>query len=117
MKEIVRGDLFLLSERQMARISPHFPLSHGVPRVDDRQVVSRTVNVIRTACSGRKGRRGYGPHNTLNRFIRWSRLGCSTASLPALPAKGRSTSPSLIDATHLFTGEGAGRLTSKSRRQ
>ena len=27
--------LFLLSERQMARLSPFFPLSHGVPRVDD----------------------------------------------------------------------------------
>ena len=25
------GDLFLLSERQMARISPFFPLWHGVP--------------------------------------------------------------------------------------
>jgi hypothetical protein len=23
--------LFLLSVRQMARMSPHFPLSHGVP--------------------------------------------------------------------------------------
>ena len=32
--------LFLLSERQMARISPYFPLSHGGPRVDDRRVVS-----------------------------------------------------------------------------
>jgi transposase len=40
-------DLFLLSERQMARISPHFPLSHGVPRVDDRRVVSGIVYVIR----------------------------------------------------------------------
>ncbi|MBB3997857.1 hypothetical protein GGR04_001693, partial [Aureimonas pseudogalii] len=29
--------LFFLSERQMARISPFFPLSHGVPRVDDRR--------------------------------------------------------------------------------
>ena len=28
------GDLFLLSERQMARISPFFPLAHGMPRVD-----------------------------------------------------------------------------------
>ena len=34
------GDLFLLSERQMARISPFFPLAHGVPPVDDRRVVS-----------------------------------------------------------------------------
>ena len=25
--------LFLLSEAQMARIAPYFPLAHGVPRV------------------------------------------------------------------------------------
>jgi transposase len=31
----------------MARISPYFPLSHGVPRVDDRRVVSGIVYVIR----------------------------------------------------------------------
>jgi transposase len=39
-----------LSERQMARILPYFPLSplsHGVPRVDDRRVVSGIVYVIR----------------------------------------------------------------------
>ena len=40
-------DLFLLSERQMARISPFFPLAYGVPRVDDRRVVSGIVYVIR----------------------------------------------------------------------
>jgi len=33
------SDLFLLSERQMARIVPYFPLAHGVPRVDDRRVI------------------------------------------------------------------------------
>ena len=27
------AELFLLSERQMARISPYFPLAYGVPRV------------------------------------------------------------------------------------
>ncbi len=41
------SDLFLLSECQMARISPFFPLSHGVRRVDDRRVVSGIVYVIR----------------------------------------------------------------------
>ena len=41
------ADLFLLNERQMARLSPHFPLAHGVPRVDDRRVVSGIVYVIR----------------------------------------------------------------------
>jgi hypothetical protein len=34
------NSLFLLSARQMGRISPFFPLAHGVPRVDDRRVVS-----------------------------------------------------------------------------
>ncbi|MFE8871723.1 hypothetical protein ACE4RV_00825, partial [Acetobacter persici] len=29
------SDVFILSERQMERIEPFFPLAHGVPRVDD----------------------------------------------------------------------------------
>ena len=34
------GDLLLLSPTQMRRIEPFFPRSHGVPRVDDRRVLS-----------------------------------------------------------------------------
>lgn len=30
------SDLFVLTKSQMARISPCIPLSHGVPRVDER---------------------------------------------------------------------------------
>ena len=33
-------ELLLLSDAQMRRIEPYFPLSHGVPRVDDRRVLS-----------------------------------------------------------------------------
>ena len=33
-------DLFLLSEAQMRRIEPFFPLSHGIARADDRRVIS-----------------------------------------------------------------------------
>ena len=40
-------EMFLLTEDQMARISPFFPLSHGVPRMDDRRVLSGIVYVIR----------------------------------------------------------------------
>ena len=40
-------DLFLLSEAQMRRIEPFFPLSHGIPRVDDRRVISGIVFVIK----------------------------------------------------------------------
>jgi hypothetical protein len=35
------SDHFLLSKAQMARISLFFPLSHGIPRVDDLRVGSR----------------------------------------------------------------------------
>ena len=65
------GELFLLSEYQMARISPFFPLAHGVPRVDDRRVVSGIVYVIRNGLQWKDAPKDYGPHKTLyNRFIR-----------------------------------------------
>ena len=74
-------DLFLLSHAQMARLSPHFPLAHGMPRVDDRRVVSGIVYVIRNGLQWKDAPKAYGPHKTLyNRFMRWSRLGCSTRS-------------------------------------
>lgn len=41
------SDLFLLSETQISRISPFFPLAHGVLRVDERRVVGGIVYVIR----------------------------------------------------------------------
>ena len=34
------SDYFYLSEAQLNRIKPYFPKSHGVPRVDDRRVLS-----------------------------------------------------------------------------
>ncbi|MEM1194407.1 MAG: IS5/IS1182 family transposase, partial [Pseudomonadota bacterium] len=34
------SELFLLSSDQMSKIEPFFPKSHGVPRVDDRRVIS-----------------------------------------------------------------------------
>lgn len=40
------SNVFLLSENQMEWIEPFFPLAHGVPRVDDRRVLSGIVYVI-----------------------------------------------------------------------
>ena len=34
------ADVFLLSQAQMCRIKPFFPLSRGMPRVDDRRASS-----------------------------------------------------------------------------
>ncbi|MGY4799872.1 transposase [Teichococcus aerofrigidensis] len=41
------ADLFWLTKAQIRRIAPYFPLSHGVPRVDDQRVVSGILHVIR----------------------------------------------------------------------
>jgi transposase len=41
------SDLIWLSDAQMRRIERHFPRSHGVPRVDDRRIVSGIIFVIR----------------------------------------------------------------------
>ena len=48
---------FLLSEAQMAVVSPYFPLSHGVLRVDDRLV----VYVIRNGLQWHDAPKSYGP--------------------------------------------------------
>ncbi|WP_352131072.1 transposase, partial [Gluconobacter cerevisiae] len=56
------SEVFLLSERQMERIEPFFPLAHGVPRVDDRRVLSGIVYVIRNGLQWKDAPKAYGPH-------------------------------------------------------
>ena len=85
------ADLFLLSRVQMRRIERYFPLSHGVARVDDRRIVSAIVFVIRNGLRWRDAPPEYGPHKTIyNRFVRWSRLGCSTRFSPNWRARAAS---------------------------
>ena len=57
------SDLIWLSEAQMRRIEAHFPLSHGVPRVDDRRVISGIIFVIRNGLRwrGAQGLAGFSP--------------------------------------------------------
>jgi transposase len=38
---------FLLTPAQMGRIRPHIPRSRGIPRVDDRRVLSGIIFVIK----------------------------------------------------------------------
>jgi putative transposase len=95
-------DLIWLSEAQMRRIEPYFPLSHGVPRVDDRKVISGIIFVIRNGLRWRDAPADYGPHKTIyNRFVRWSRLGVFSKIFAALAGKGPKPERLMIDATHL----------------
>ncbi len=52
------SDLMLLSQAQMRRIKPYFPLSRGIPRVDDRKIISGIIFVLRTnPCAKFRARR------------------------------------------------------------
>jgi len=96
------SDQFWLSEAQLARISPYFPRSHGVPRVDDRKVLSGIIHVIRNGLRWRDAPPVYGPHKTLyNRFVRWSRMGVFDQIFTALVSENGPPARLMIDATHL----------------
>jgi putative transposase len=108
------SDLIWLTQAQMRRIEPYFPLSHGVPRVDDRQIVSGIIFVIRNGLRWRDAPAEYGPHKTIyNRFIRWSRLGVFNKIFAALSARGGEPDQLMIDATHLKAHRTAASLLKK----
>ena len=108
------SDLIWLSEAQMRRIEPYFPLSHGVPRVDDRRVLSGIIFVIRSGLRWRDAPRDYGPHKTIyNRFVRWSRLGVFNRIFAALAGKAGEPDRLMIDATHLKAHRTAASLLKK----
>jgi putative transposase len=108
------NDLFWLSDSQMKRIEPHFPLSHGVPRVDDRKVISGILHVLRNGLPWRDAPADYGPHKTIyNRFVRWSRLGVFNRIFADLAAKVGEPDRLMIDATHLKAHRTAASLLKK----
>jgi putative transposase len=108
------SDLFWLSEGQLRRIKPFFPLSHGVPRVDDRRVISGIIFVIRNGLRWRDAPAAYGPAKTLyNRFVRWSRLGVFDRIFAALAGRAGEPECIMIDSTHLKAHRTAASLLKK----
>jgi putative transposase len=111
---VAMDDLFLLSEAQMRRIERFFPLSHGIPRVDDRRIISGIVFVIKNGLRWRDAPRGYGPHKTIyNRFVRWSRLGVFNKIFAELARKAGKPRRLMIDTTHLKAHRTAASLLKK----
>ena len=63
---------FWLSDGQWSRLAPLLPNKpRGVPRVDDRRVISGIIHVLRSGCRWADAPSPYGPRKTLyNRFVR-----------------------------------------------
>jgi transposase len=108
------SDYFWLSEAQLSKIEPYFPLSHGVPRVDDRRVISGIIHVLKRGLQWRDAPPEYGPHKTLyNRFKRWSEMGVFDRIFTSLVAESGPPEQLQIDATHLKAHRTASSLLKK----
>jgi len=94
---------FWLSDRQWRRLGPLLPNKpRGVPRVDDRRVVSGIVHVLRSGGRWVDAPAAYGPRKTLyNRFVRWAAKGVWRAVFEALAAAGGPPAEVLLDSTHV----------------
>ncbi len=92
---------FWLSDRQFARLQPLLPTKvRGVPRVDDRRVISGIIHVLQSGCRWRDAPPAYGPSKTLyNRFVRWARKGVWDQVFAALTAAGGPPIALLLDST------------------
>ena len=94
---------FWLSEAQWARLEPLLPQDvRGVPRVDDRRVISGIIHVLRSGCRWPDAPPSYGPRKTLyNRFVRWTGRSIWQRVFEALAASGGPPVEVLMDSTHV----------------
>jgi putative transposase len=121
------SDLIWLTDAQMRGIEAYFPLSHGIPRVDDRRIISGIIFVIRNGLRWRGAPAAYGPPSAgdgiagghapsraiYNRFIRWSRMGVFNKIFAGLAAKAGKPNQLMSDATHLKAHRTAASLLKK----
>ena len=93
--------LFWLTEGQFARLKPLLPDKvRGVPRVDDRRVISGIVHVLKSGCRWVDAPPHYGPKKTLyNRFVRWAEKGIWQNVFMALADVQGPSSQALIDSS------------------
>ena len=97
------SSVFWLSEEQFARLAPLLPNdTRGMPRVDDRRVISGIVHVLRSGCRWKDAPAAYGPHKTLyNRFVRWAAKGVWADIFRHLAEAGGPPAALMLDATHV----------------
>ena len=93
------SDVFWLSEAQFSRLEPLLPTdTRGVPRVDDRRLISGIVHVLKSGGRWVDTPEVYGPRKTLyNRFARWTAKGIWIDIFHALATAGGPPAGVLID--------------------
>ena len=108
------SDLIWLSDAQKRKIEQYFPRSYGIPRVDDRRIISGNIFILRNGLRWRDAPKDYGPPETIyNQFIRWSRLGVFNRIFAEQAGKAGVPDQLIIDATHLKAHRTAASLLKK----
>jgi transposase len=89
-----------LSEYEWSVIKPMLPnKSRGIPRADDRRILSGIFWILRSGAPWRDLPDNYGPHTTCyNRFVRWRRAGIWDQIMEAL-AKSYDAGVQMIDTS------------------
>lgn len=95
------SDCFWLTDDQFARLEPHLPTkTRGVPRVDDRRVISGIVHVLRSGGRWADAPAVYGPRKTLyNRYVRWAVKGVWRKLFLTLAAEAGPPAHVMIDSS------------------
>ena len=93
---------FWLSEAQFTRLKPLLPSKpRGVPRVDDRRVISGIVHVLKHGGRWVDAPSVYGPRKTLyNRWVRWAKQGVWRGVFEELARAGGPPAELMLDSTH-----------------
>ena len=110
---------FWLSEAQFVRLQPLLPNKvRGVPRVDDRRIISGIIHVLQSGWRWRDAPPGYGPDKTLyNRFVRWARKGVWERVFTEVAAAGGPPVVLMLDSppvkAHRSAAGGKGGRTSR----
>ena len=96
---------FWLTEEQFNAIKPLLPNKpRGVPRVDDRRVLSGIIFCLQRGFRWSDVPADYGPAKTLyNRYKRWSEAGVFQRVFAALAEQGADFKTLMIDASHIKT--------------
>jgi transposase len=96
------SEVYWLTDEQWSRLAPLLPNdTRGVPRVDDRRVISGIVHVLKSGGRWADAPTVYGPRKTLyNRFVRLAAKGVWLDIFHALAASGGPPAEVLLDSTH-----------------
>ncbi len=84
-----------LTDVEWSAIRPVLPNKpRGVPRVDDRRVLSGIFFILRSGTPWRNLPKDYGPYTTCyNRYVRWRRAGIWDRIVAAIAEDGDDAAP------------------------